>query len=129
MGDLCLEQARVSAMQSEMGSTGDYGRRIRNVRMAFDVVETNEDADGDYYTVSLAMRPEGHFIGTPGQEQFFIEKEGTVAHRQVIEVPLPAGGKGFPIIPIGIGVVVVLAAAAVGVVFVARGGNEGTTAA
>ncbi|MCI0780975.1 MAG: hypothetical protein J4N93_06750, partial [Chloroflexi bacterium] len=129
LGYISLAQARLLAMQSARETPGDYGRRFRNVRMAFDVVESNEDEDGDYYTVTLAMRPEGHFIGTPGQEQFFIEKEGTVAHRQVIEVPLPAGGKGLPIIPIGIGVVVVLAAAAVGVVFVARGGNERTTAA
>ena len=39
--------------------------------------------------VTLSFRPEGTFRGVPGQEQFFIEKEGNVADRQVVTLPEP----------------------------------------
>ena len=57
--------------------------------MVFEAVEAIEEED--YYVVTLAFRPQDDFSGPPGQEQFFIEKEGTVAVRQVLAVPVHEG--------------------------------------
>ena len=77
LGYISLDQARVLAMQTAREAPGAYGRRFRNVPMAFEVVEDNETED--HYMVTMSFRPQGQFTGAPGQEQFFIEKEGTVA--------------------------------------------------
>ena len=45
----------------------------------FEIAESSEDED--YYIVTLGVRPQGDFSGTSRQEQFFINKEGEVAHR------------------------------------------------
>ncbi len=79
MGYVSLEQARVLAVRKAREDPGNYGPRFAGVRMVFDVVE-QEDGE-DYYVVTLSFRPEGDFAGAPGREQFFIEKEGVVAHR------------------------------------------------
>ena len=77
-------QARVLAMRIARESPGEYGRGYSNVSMAFAVVDATEDED--YYVITLSFRPEGEFSGTPGQEQFFVQKEGTIAHRQVLSL-------------------------------------------
>jgi len=100
-------------MQTARESPGDYGNQYRNVPMAFAVVQSDE-GEG-YYEVTLSLRPQGDFPGRPGQEQFFIEKEGTVAHRQVLS--LPRRGRRFPVLPVVIGVVIVGVIAAVAVIF------------
>jgi len=41
----------------------------------------------DYYVITLLFRPEGDWNGGGGQERFFIEKEGVVAHRQLLSLP------------------------------------------
>ena len=79
---ISLPQARLLAMQTARESPGNYGRRFSGVPMAFEVAQAEEDED--YYNVTLSFRPQGQFSGTPGQEQFFIEKEGAIAHRQVL---------------------------------------------
>ena len=91
--------------------------------MAFEVVEANETED--FYEVTLSFRPQGAFTGTQGQEQFFIEKEGNVAVRQVLSLPAAVGGRRFPVIPAAIGLVVVAIAAVIGVVFATGGGDGG----
>ena len=58
--------------------------------------------------ITLGFRPQGEYAGRPGREQFFIQKEGGVAHRQVLALPRPR--RRIPVIPLGI------ALAAVGVV-------------
>ena len=81
--------------------------------MAFDVVEAEETED--HYIITLSFRPQGEFDGRAGREQFFIEKEGNVAHRQVLSLPRRRGR--FPLIPVAI-VLVVVAAVVVGAVLV-----------
>ena len=54
--------------------------------------------DEDCCTFTQYFRPEGEFSGTPRQEQLFIEKEGVIAHRQVLALlrpgePLKAKGE------------------------------------
>ena len=121
LGYISLDQARILAMRTAREAPGDYGRRFRNVPMAFELVEANETED--YYEVTLSLRPQGAFTGTQSQEQFFIEKEGDVAVRQVLSLPEVAGGRHFPVIPAAIGLVVVVIVAVAGVVFATGGGG------
>ena len=121
LGYISLDQARVLAMRTAKESPGAYGRRFRNFPMAFEVVK--DDETEDHYAVTLSFRPQGRFAGIPGQEQFFIEKEGGVAHRQVLSLPVAEGGRHLPVVPIAIGLVAVATAAALGVVLVGGGGS------
>jgi len=112
-GYISLDEARVFAMQTASSVPGNYGRSFRGVAMVFEV-ESLEETD-DFYEVTLSFRPQGNFDGTPGQEQFVVGKEGTISVRQVLASPASKGG-GFPVLPVGIGLVVVGAIAAIGVV-------------
>ena len=122
LGYISLEQGRVVAMQTARDEPGDYGRRFSGNRMVFEVVEQQEG--DDYYTITLSFRPQGDFSGTPGQEQFFIEKEGTVAVRQVLSLPRVTGGRRFPVLPVAIGVVIVGVIVAVAAVFLLGGSGD-----
>ena len=82
VGYISLAQARLLAMQTARETPGNYGCRYHNVPMASEVVVSAEEED--YYTITLSFRLQRDFSGRPGQEQFFSEKEGTVAHRQVL---------------------------------------------
>ena len=114
LGYISLDQARVLAMGSAREAPGGYGRRFRNVPMAFDVAEAEETED--YYVITLSYCPQGEFAGRPGQEQFFIEKEGTVAHRQVLSLPSRARWWRSPVGLVSVGIVVVVAVAVGGLI-------------
>jgi len=103
-GYISLAEARVLAMQTASADPGDYGTNFRDVAMVFSVEKSGED--DDYYTVVLSVRPQGNFDGTPGQEQFVVGKEGTIAVRQILTSPVRKRG-GFPILPVSIGLVTV----------------------
>jgi sugar lactone lactonase YvrE len=113
-GYISLDQAKVLAMRVARDEPGVYGK----VRMAFLVAEAVETED--YYVVTLSFRPEGDFVGSPGREQFYIEKEGAVAIRQVLGRPRREG-RHFPLVRLAIGVE---AMAGLGVVFVLGGGDD-----
>ena len=122
-GYISLDEARVLAMRTAVETPGNYGSAYQGVTMFFGELEATET--DDFYYVTLSFRPQGNFDGTPGQEQFVVGKEGTVAARQVLSTPIqtsasPAGtaskGGGFPILPVAIGLVVVGAIAAVGAI-------------
>ena len=113
-GYISLDEARVLAMRTASATPGDYGRDFRRTTMVFEVVESTETED--HYTVVLSVRPQGNFDGTPGQEQFVIGKEGTVAVRQVLS-SIIRKDRGLPILPVGIGLLVVGVIAVIGVVF------------
>ena len=51
--------------------------------------------EGRLLRITLTKRPEGDFEGQPRQEQFFIEKEGSVARQQALILPRAKVG-GFP---------------------------------
>ena len=122
LGYISLDQARVLAMRTARETPGAYGRRYTDVSMAFESVEDEETED--HYVVTLSFRPEGAFTGTPGREQFFIEKEGNLAVRQVLSLPGQAGWRRIPVGLVAIGLVVVLAGA-IGGVFAATSGGGG----
>lgn len=120
---ISLDQARVLAMRTARETPGAYGSTYADILMAFDVVEAEETED--HYIITLSFRPQGEFDGRAGREQFFIEKEGNVAHRQVLSLPRRRGR--FPLIPVAI-VLVVVAAVVVGamlVVFEMGGRGDG----
>ena len=130
LGYISLDQARVLAMRTVSETPGAYGRAHRDVPMAFEVVETEETED--YYVITITFRPQGDFTGTPGREQFFIEKEGVIALRQVMTAPSPR--RRLPVVPTAVGLA---AAAVIGVIAVftvggfdgGGGGGEALTAA
>ena len=64
LGYISLDQATVLAMRVTRDAPGAYGRRFRNVPMAFEIVEDTETED--HYIV-MSFRPEGPFTGTPGR--------------------------------------------------------------
>ena len=119
-GYISLAEARVLAVRAAVETPGDYSRNFRRLTMVFEVVESGEDED--FFTVTLSFRPQRNFAGTPGQEQFVVGKEGTIAVRQVLSLPIPTSasppdtgrsGGGFPVLPVAIVLVVVGAIAAV----------------
>ncbi|MCH7622049.1 MAG: hypothetical protein IH870_09140, partial [Chloroflexi bacterium] len=114
LGYISLEQARLLAMQTARDNPGNYGTQFSDVPMVFDLVD-QEDGE-DYYIVTLSLRPEGDFAGTAGQEQFFIQKEGAVAYRQVRSLPR-AAARRIPFVPIAIGLAAVALAVVAGAVF------------
>ena len=113
VGYIPLAHARLLAIQTAGETHGNYGGQYQDVPMVFEAVEAIEEEH--YYVVTLAFRLQDDSSGTPSQEQFFIEKEGTVAVRQVLAVPRRRGG--FPLLPVALGLVVVGVIAAVGAVF------------
>jgi hypothetical protein len=114
---ISLEQATLMAMEAARDDPGDYGERFQGVGMVFDVVQQEEGED--YYTITLSFSPEGDFTGTPGREQFFIAKEGRIAHRQLRGRPRRTGEWPLPPTPIVIGIAVAVTAAVLSVVGVA----------
>ena len=120
LGHISLEQARVLAMERAREAPGAYGSSNKDVLMAFEVVVTEQTED--HYIVTLSFRPLGEFKGLRGQEQFFIEKEGNVAHRQVLV--LPRRQFRFPVVRVAISLVVVTVVAAVLVVTETGGGGD-----
>ena len=98
-GYISLDEARILALQAANETPGDYGSQYQGTTMVFGVVEDTETEDN--YIILLSVRPQGEFSGTPGQEQFFIGKEGSIALRQVLSIPRKGGG--FPILPVDVG--------------------------
>jgi hypothetical protein len=83
---ISLEQAELLAMRDARDEPGDYGSHVEGVRMVY-TLDAQEDRE-DCYVITLSFRPEGNWKGSVGLEQFFIEKQGVVAHRQVLSLPV-----------------------------------------
>ena len=126
LGYISLAQARLLAMQTARETPGNYGRRFTGVTMAFEVVDSSEDEDN--YNITSSFRPEGRFSGQPGRKQFFIDKGGVVAHRQVLDIPSAGTGWRLPLVVFGVVVVIVVVAAG-GVVLAGGRGNNVPVAA
>ena len=106
LGYISLDQAQVLAMRLARKTPGEYGQPFANVRMAFVVAEVEET--DDHYVITIFFRPEGGFAGRPGREQFFIEKEGLLALRQVLAFPRSSRRTKFGIGLVAVGVVAVI---------------------
>lgn len=126
LGYISLDQAEVLAMRTAREAPDAYGRRFRNVPMAFEVA--GEEETEDHYRITISFRPEGEFAGRPGREQFFIEKEGAIALRQVLSLPGSTSWLRYRLALVSTSLVVVAAAAVGGVLAatVGGGGNDDT---
>ena len=101
LGYISLDQARVLALRTSTETPGDYGPAYRDVTMAFEVVEAQETED--HYIITMSIRPPGDFLGRPGREQFFVEKEGIVRLRQILSPPVQTRKWiSFPTVLIGV---------------------------
>lgn len=120
LGHISLEQAKVLAMEHAREAPGAYGSSNKDVVMAFQVVETEQTED--HHIITLSFRPLGEFKGLRGQEQFFIEKEGNVAHRQVLV--LPRRQFRFPVVQVAISLVVITVVSTILVVTETGGGGQ-----
>ena len=120
---ISLDQSRVLAMRTAGETPGVFGRKFTGVPMAFEVVG-EEETEG-HYNITLSFRPQGTFAATPGQEQFFIDKEGSVVHRQVLELPAAESARRIPVVPVVAGLAAVATAAVIGFVVVQQVGGEG----
>ncbi len=109
LGYISLQQARILAMRTASEEPGSYGQGLASAGMVYDVAEQKE-AEG-YYEITLSFRPEGYFAGTPGREKFSIAKEGGIAQRQILALPIVR--RSFPAVPIAIALVALVAVAAV----------------
>ena len=127
IGYISLDQARLRVMQVAGEVAGEYGRLYRNVAMAFEVVEAIEAEDS--YTITLSFRPQGDFVGTPGQEQFYVEKEGRIAVRQVLSLPKLTEGQRFHLLPVTLGLLAVGVIVAIVAVFALGGTSDDSAAA
>ena len=121
LGYISLNQARVLAMRTATETPGAYGTTYADVPMTFQVVEAEETED--HYVITITYRPQGVFAGRPGREQFFIEKEGSIAHRQVLA--LPRRRRRVPFGPIAIGSAITVAVAALALGIALAGGTLG----
>ena len=103
LGYISLEQARVLAIEHARDNTDFYGSRYRSRRLVWEVVSAEEGED--FYEVRLSYRPAGRFRGTPGVEQFTIDKTGGVRIRQILDEPVSKGLPRWPLAVIGLAVV------------------------
>ena len=115
---ISLEQARVAAMQTAQEVPGTYGEEFKGVRMVYRHVA--EEENEDYLSITLSFRPGGSFSGTPGKEQFFIQRDnGSLAGRQVLTLPRIKAKRRFGWWPLGIAVIALGAVITVGAAFAA----------
>ena len=103
VGYISLEQARVLAIEHARDNTDFYGPRYRNRRLVWEAVSADEGED--FYEVRLSYRPAGRFRGTPGVEQFTIDKTGGVRIRQILDEPVSKGLPRWPLALVGLAVV------------------------
>jgi len=90
-GYISLDEARILALRAASETPGDYGSQYQDTTMVFGVVEDTETDES--YVITLSVQPQGEFSGSPGKEQFFIGKEGSIALRQVLSTRRSFSGK------------------------------------
>ena len=116
---ISLDQARVLAMEHARDHRDFYGRRYRRRDLVWEVVEEADDEES--YQIRLSYRPAGRFQGTPGAEQFVIDKTVHIRLRQLLDVP---SGRSFPVVRISTVTLVVMGLAVAGVIASGAFGSE-----
>ena len=80
-----LERARLAAFRFARENPEIYGADYFGIALAWEL-ESELESDDVYY-VCLHYRPSGTFLGTPGTEEFIMDKEGNVEFRQILREP------------------------------------------
>jgi len=82
---ISLEQATLLAMEHARQNSRFYGWQYVWRRLAWQLESADEGEE--YYEVNLSFQPAGRFRGSPGVEQFIIDKVGNIRMRQLLESP------------------------------------------
>lgn len=85
---ISLERARLQAVQYAQQHQDVYGD-VATQQLVWEVGSALEQ--DEFYYVEILYKPFGVFEGTPGLEEFIMEKDGTIAFRQVISQPSANG--------------------------------------
>ncbi len=84
-GRISLARARLEAVRFAQRNTEMYSPEYRDQPMVWEVARSSEDQE--FYYVVLTHKPFAGFTGTPGQEEFIIDKTGKIEFRQVLSDP------------------------------------------
>ena len=85
-GLILIEKARLVAIKHAQENKEIYPSKYRELRLVWEVDSALEQRE--FFYVYLLWRPFG-FVGTPGREEFIMDKTGVIEFRQVLEEPLP----------------------------------------
>ena len=86
-GRISLEKARLVAVRYAQENREVYGPNYRDLHLVWEVESAEEKKD--FYYVYLLYRPFGVSNGTPGREEFIMDKRGNIEFRQVLDEPNP----------------------------------------
>lgn len=89
-GTITLERARLEAIRFAQRHPDMYAREYRDQLLVWEVEKATEDKE--FFYVTLTHKPPG-FTGTPGREEFIIDKTGKIEFRQVLSDPVPASSQ------------------------------------
>ena len=87
-GAITLARARLEAVRFAQRNTEMYAPEYRDRPLVWEVESASED--NEFFYVTLTHKPFSGFTGTPGREEFIIEKTGKIEFRQVLSDPVPA---------------------------------------
>ena len=86
-GTITLARARLEAVRFAQRHPDMYSREYRDQLLVWEVEKATED--NEFFYVTLTHKP-ARFTGTPGREEFIIDKTGKIEFRQVLSDPIPA---------------------------------------
>ena len=81
---ISLERARLVVVQ-HAGQNRDVYGTYASEALVWEVASAEEQEE--FFYVKLNYKPFGRFDGTPGLEEFIVEKDGTITFRQVLSEP------------------------------------------
>jgi len=86
--EISLERARLEVIRHAQANTDIYGPDLADKPLVWEV-ESAEEGE-EFFYINLAFRPAGRFEGTPGTEQFIVDRTGLIEFRQVLLPPQEA---------------------------------------
>ncbi len=86
-GIITLARARLEAIRFAQRNTEMYAGEYRDQPLVWEVENATEDSE--FFYVTLTHKPFAGFAGTPGREEFIIDKAGRIEFRQVLSDPVP----------------------------------------
>lgn len=82
---ISLDRAGLLAVEYARGHVDFYGPDYADQELVWKVL--SQDENEDYYDIRVSYRPQGTFRGTPGVEQFGIDKTGNIRRRRRLRAP------------------------------------------
>lgn len=83
-----IVQARIAVIKYAQVNHADYGPQYADLPLVWDLAKASSP-DDDLYHILLHWKPAGDFQGTPGLDEFWVNKIGQLELRQVREWPNP----------------------------------------